>query len=162
MKERPILFSTPMVLAILEGRKTMTRRVIKVPQIKLWEGRPNEWRAGLCFHGMVRFNNGPSKQPSCCDFTVSCPHGEPGDRLYVRETFCAFPDGNVFYRADNKEQHPAKGWKASIHMPRKYSRIKLEITDIRVERLNDISEEDAKAEGVQLLPLSEALNISGT
>jgi hypothetical protein len=90
---------------------------------------------------------------------VKCPFGLEGHRLWVRETFAApwgldykFPSGEsgIFYRADNPAKFPDDGsWKPSIFMPRKASRITLEITEVRVERLNDVSEEDAKSEGTK-------------
>ena len=121
IKQKPILFSTEMVRAILDRRKTQTRRILK--EIK---------------------NEG-------------CPYGKIGDRLWVREPFCdadpAYFDkkGNLVqyaYKADNYPIGTFK-WKPSIFMPKKASRITLEITNIRVERLNDISEQDAIAEGVE-------------
>ena len=120
MKERPILFSTEMVRAILDDRKTMTRRVVK-PQ------PPEDWG-------------------------VKCPYGKIGDVLWVRETFCKYK-GDYLYKADfdpltRKEFERDNKWKPSIFMPRSASRISLRITNIRVERLNDITEEDAKLEGV--------------
>lgn len=121
VRERPILFSAPMIRAILDGRKTQTRRAVKDDE-------------------------GPQLGKSYCRY------GRPGDRLWVRETFCSdvvraphLPQ--IAYRADYDEI-PALRWKPSIHMPRWASRISLEITDVRVERLQHISEEDAVAEGV--------------
>lgn len=116
VSERPILFSGEMVRAILEWRKTQTRRVCAAP-------------GSLC----------------------SCSYGSPGDRLWVRETF-SIDDDVVFYRATD---HPDCGqpWKPSIHMPREASRISLLIIDVRCESLQDISEEDCKAEGV-IIPAS--------
>lgn len=150
MSEKPILFSAPMVRAILEGRKTQTRRIIKRNL------RPTDWD-----------KNDKNYQPAFEDqygdyheVRKFCPFGQVGDRLYVRETWMAsgFSEGNqdVTYRADNTTityNRPEdtliaqKKWVPSIHMPRWASRIKLEITNIRVERLQDISEEDARAEG---------------
>lgn len=136
---RPILFSGPMVQAILAGLKTQTRRVIKGKGTwsvedaddfsnRKWPGYEDE-------HG------------TWCD--MQCPYGKIGDRLWVRETFVVCADSNIFYRADGKPD-PWDGvrWKPSIFMPRKASRITLEITGLRVERLNEISESDAKAEGI--------------
>lgn len=130
MKERPILFSAPMVRAILGGTKTQTRRVCK----------------------------GQRERSSSADFQIGrCPYGLPGDRLWVREswsTHTCFDDvppmhlttRSLHYFADGDCQTGRK--RPSIHMPRWASRITLEVTGIRVERLNDISEEDAIAEGV--------------
>lgn len=150
MKERPILFSGPMVRAILEGRKTQTRRVVKpqpdyVCQLEKMPFTGQHW-----------------------DKRIKCHYGQPGDRLWVRETWAKpfdVPDaklqGRLTYRSDFRES-PVLGtvrsdgamadrvkWKPSIHMPRWASRITLEITGVRVERLQDISEQDAIAEGVQ-------------
>ncbi len=155
IKERPILFSAPMVRAILEGRKTVTRREVKK-------------RAALdCL--AAGFEPAFLALPGNADL---CPYGKPGDRLWVRETFAfadksgshdAAPDDHwrparpgmepeiyrCWYRAS--DGHTADGfWKPSIHMPRWASRILLEISDVRVERLQDITEEQAKTEGVRL------------
>lgn len=127
MKERPILFSAPMVRAILEGRKTQTRRVIK--DCYLLGGPPTD------------------------ELLKLCPYGQRGDRLWVREAFHICPHHeDYFYRADD-ENLPIKckahtKWRPSIHMPRAASRTLLEITGLRVERLQDISQADAIAEGV--------------
>jgi len=154
--ERPILFSGEMVRAILDGRKTQTRRVIKA-KVPCWN-KPDDWQKGICFHGMVSFNNGPSKQHQLRDFSVQCPYGIPCDRLWVRETWqntadmgiCHPADNYVVYRATDPDWETMEGWKwrPSIFMPREASRITLEITDIRVERVQDISEKDAEHEGL--------------
>jgi hypothetical protein len=147
MKERPILFSDEMVRAILDGRKSQTRRVITPLPMTSWIGVPilNE--------------------------DERCPHGQPGDWLWVREAFalvpCSagcekYPEGfdptkssvsqpaaphhGVRYRATWDRSRCAP-WKPSIHMPRWASRSTLEITGVRVERVGDISEADARAEG---------------
>lgn len=127
MRERPILFSAAMVRAILEGRKTQTRRVVK--RCGLWES-----------------TGGDGMRP----MPEACPYGQPGDRLWVRETWGT---GGYFpypyaYRADGVE-YPNERWKPSIHMPRAACRLVLEITDMRVERLQAISEADAAAEGAE-------------
>lgn len=145
MKERPILFSAPMVRAILEGRKTQTRRIVKLTD----SGRVKAVGSARNWH---------LDDPNAY---LACPYGQPGDRLWVRETFLEIGNldpGFIVYRADYPECVPdglenipsasAIKWKPSIHMPRSASRMTLEITNIRVERLNDISEEDAIAEGV--------------
>jgi hypothetical protein len=135
MKEHPILFSGPMVRAILEGRKTMTRRVIKKPWLY---GRENEY-------GRFQVN------------MRECPYGLPGDRLWVRETW-EYDDSrpnSYFYRADPapdgfiENPEAAWRWRPSIHMPREASRILLEVTAVRVERLQDISVPDALREGIE-------------
>ncbi|MEI7282235.1 hypothetical protein [Pectobacterium carotovorum] len=147
MKERGIIFNGDMVLATLSGQKTQTRRIVK-PQ-------PDE-------DGLARLRGGPWMDTS--ERVYRCPYGEVGDRLWIRETSglqvrrdalggtgefrvyrASNPDAIRFTTASGKI-YPIK-WIPSIHMPRHASRILLEITDVRVERLNDISEEDAKAEG---------------
>lgn len=143
MKERSIIFSAPMVRAILSGAKTQTRRLFR-PQ--------PEYRHG------VLFPQGSSTGYSPSLLAGACPYGLPGDRLWVRETWGAWPHmmGGVQpetlrYRADGEYQNERGTWRwrPSIHMPRWASRITLEITDVRVERLQDISEADAVAEGVR-------------
>jgi len=139
MKERPILFSTPMVRAILEGRKTQTRRVFS-PKLMDWLPSFFTWSA-LTAPG-----------------SSFCPYGKPGDRLWVREAFTDAPapeefGGSVYiYRADfadyTGEPRTLFKWTPSIFMPRSACRIVLEITDVRAERLQDISREDALSEGV--------------
>ncbi|MBH2876110.1 hypothetical protein ACTVNX_16255 [Serratia nevei] len=172
MKERPVIFNSEMVRAILDGRKTQTRRTIAnvgsdncIPLQK-----PTKTKDGIYTHVMDAPGNG------------LCPFGQIGDRLWVRETFAILGnedgcpidwDGNLI-KGDEKHaariykascwQEPGNyglwsipdrdtqyegTWRPSIHMPRWASRITLEITAVRVERLNDISEEDAKAEGVK-------------
>lgn len=150
MKERPMLFSAPMVRAILEGRKTQTRRVVK--------GCVEE-------AGEYSFHRYELGHMPCC------PYGVPGDRVWVRETFhhgdawfddapglswknchrdgkCTWVDYASTYESDTHEKERAFAWKPSIFMPRWASRLTLEIESVRVERLNDISERDALAEGV--------------
>lgn len=136
---RPIIFSAPMIRAILDGRKTQTRRIVKyIPAF----GYPNEWCKKI---------NTESFNQIVGDYTDYCPYGKPGDKLWVRETFCA--DFLPFiYRATATSENYGKEkikWRPSIHMPRIYSRITLEIVSVRVERLQDISEADAIAEGVE-------------
>ncbi|NWB73951.1 hypothetical protein HX805_15945 [Pseudomonas sp. G5001] len=158
IKERPILFSAPMVRAILEGRKTVTRRALNVQALKnIGYGV----QLGEC-HELP--SEGPLHPNSIGYYTDFCPFGQPGDRLWVRETFGLqvrqYGGGageHIVYRATNPDaiycksaegqEYPVK-WKPSIHMPRHSSRILLEITDVRVERLQDISEEQAVAEGL--------------
>ncbi|MBJ2182391.1 hypothetical protein JC795_29860 [Pseudomonas veronii] len=147
IKERPILFSAPMVRAILEGRKTVTRRAIKVqPHIdasgNFCVGRSNYGQDGYGRPVTKHFVNG------------CCPYGKPGDRLWVRETWARIrvaqaPDQEwvVYCESDNRTDYGGP-WKPGIHMFRRDSRILLEITDVRVERLQEISEEQAVAEGL--------------
>ncbi len=147
MKERPILFSGEMVRAILEGRKTQTRRVVKPQPCEM-----NVWH-GAIYDGEIDLNKTPCMEPK------KSPYGVPGDRLWVRETFCTGSfydcfqeDGVICYRATggNATESDCAAWRPSIHMPRRASRITLEVTGVRVERVQDISEDDAKAEGVSL------------
>ena len=188
MKDRPILFNSEDVRTILEGRKTQTRRVVKLCHSerasKIEFSSCNEdwnaWRFDLHFPKHIR------------SVTISCPYGQVGDRLWVRETFAVeccrsvgyydppFKDGRPIlwqedddngrwweqchYRATDSDpaltcddedckqcEKNGEGphWRPSIHMPRWASRITLEITDIRVERLQEISEEDAGKEGMK-------------
>lgn len=168
MRERPILFSGAMVRAILEGRKTMTRRVVKpqphagVDAVK-WQdviitGCNTQDQSGFA---MMRGDVIESE-------AIRCPYGTPSDRLWVRETFwhreashadylmdyryCATeptPPGSV----DHNDYHTLEGyWRKmpSIFMPRDASRITLEVTGVRVERLLEISEQDARLEGIDI------------
>lgn len=131
MKERPILFSGPMVRAILDGRKTQTRRPVKSLR------HP---------YGHLLGPEGVAREFNAKTESIRCPLGQPGDRLWVRETWTQNTSGVVWYRADG---HPiADGlWRPSIHMPRWASRITLEMTRVWVERVQDITEEDAMKEG---------------
>ena len=161
MKERPILFSAPMVRAILAGKKTQTRRIVK-PQ--------PEWTKGAWYWRHPRYNNGlgihyfHTDAESAAEKMASvCPYGIPGDRLWVRETWfdnMASDDGDTektparcVYRSDGEfiEQFPEDymegKWTPSIHMPRWASRITLEVVSVRVERLQDITNMDALSEG---------------
>ncbi|MBR8162018.1 hypothetical protein KDW98_12675 [Burkholderia vietnamiensis] len=160
MKELPILFSGPMVRAILEGRKTQTRRIVKptgAHHIFQFRGREE-----------ARGTDEPTGEWAWCRAEsvisehIRCPYGKPGDRLWVRETHLAWwkldeanPAGpRVFshvaaYAADGYELEPGERWIPSIHMLRAASRITLEITDVRAERLQTISWDDAIAEGIK-------------
>ena len=165
MKERGMIFNAEMVRALLDGRKTQTRRPIKWKQTRFTE---------------IGEREDGSKWPwsedaeHACDFWHPCPFGAVGDRIWVRETWSSdfanyYPNDRVWYAADNNRQldidmvdgvrgiyspesdvHVPFRWHPSIHMPRWASRILLEITDVRVERLNAISQEDAQAEGMEL------------
>ncbi|HNX82643.1 MAG TPA: hypothetical protein PKL77_10925 [Candidatus Omnitrophota bacterium] len=160
MKERPILFSGAMVRAILNGRKTMTRRVIKPqPPNSHWECMVKDY--SLTVHtpdpGYVRFQHNIDRNREWATPMIVCPYGTVGDRLWVRETFAGDDWHGYVYRATEPDALPCgdeiifKKWKPSIFMPREASRILLEIIDIRVERLNDISESDAENEGIGFL-----------
>lgn len=142
MKERPILFSAPMVRAILEGRKTQTRRVVKeLPLL----GVPSAWCAAAKAQD-------PGWVHIVGDYRRFCPYGAPGDRLWVRETWCdTFAEdddsrGGYCYAATNKGPEPLR-WRPSIYMPRRASRLTLEIEAVRVERLQEINADDAEKEG---------------
>lgn len=137
MKERPILFKDEMIRAILDGRKTQTRRLVKLPKNHVW---------GSFFDGQICPENDLSSLGYSVD-ELRCPYGKPGDRIWVRETHAI--DGSIvrYHATDNVNELRRK--RPSIHMPRWASRIMLEITGVRVERLRDISYQDAQAEGVQ-------------
>lgn len=158
IKERPILFNEPMVRAILEGRKTVTRRALNAQALKnIGYGI----QLGECHELPLE---GPLHPNSISYYTSFCPFGFPGDRLWVREAFNRTNPGGTegvyYYRADGEFPKCIGGgkfagvesWKPSIHMPRAACRILLEITDVRVERLQDISEEQALAEGIAKHP----------
>lgn len=156
VNERPILFSGEMVRAILEGRKTQTRRILKPqPASHHWETIPGyelrvsgphlmcDGRAGVRFSHRI-----PQNQNDDGVVWSICQHGSPGDRLWVRETWSQ-PGGLLRYRADgDRGNWDAWKWIPSIHMPRWASRITLEILRVRVERLWDISPDDCRAEGL--------------
>jgi hypothetical protein len=149
MKYRPILFSAPMVRALLNGTKTQTRRVIK----------PQPTTIADIYRRGYDENNGKWLGEGCGDGRIRCPYGQPGDRLWVREAFRTVseadalpprdltPAHRIWYEADAPHQPGFGRLRASMHMPRWASRITPEIVDIRVEKLQDISEEDAVAEG---------------
>jgi len=146
VKERPILFSGPMIRAILRDRKTQTRRAVN-PQPWLEPDGALGWRSKGDY---IEWNNGRG------DLS---PYGVPGDRLWVRETWhhedascfdpkCGQPT-HIFYRVT--EPYPESiRWRPSIFMPRWASRITLEITDVRVQRVQEISYEDQLAEGFEV------------
>lgn len=144
MKERGILFSAPMVRALLAGTKTQTRRAIKPA--------PD----AMTPIGPVRFTE-KDRRAGRLGVMIPCSYGMVGDRLWVRETHLENPVlgliGGVVYRADGTAN--ATGglrWRPAIHMPRWASRITLELTEVRVERLREISEADARAEGCAASP----------
>ncbi|SAT64457.1 morphogenetic protein [Klebsiella pneumoniae] len=186
MKERGMIFNGEMVRAILDGRKTQTRRIIKWKQTRFTE---------------IGEREDGSKWPwsedaeHACDFWHPCPFGAVGDRIWVRETWGVvsheldedgrirpwtpdrpatviheMPFGNGYYSGhaiyaadgdftwgdDDGYEDGRSCWKPSIHMPKAASRILLEITDVRVERLNAISEEDAEAEGIDMEALYDS------
>ena len=164
MKERPILFSGAMVRALLADAKTQTRRVVKMESHQQIEQRDDGRDWPWMYDG-----------ERDADYWMACPYGQPGDRLWVRETHAPQADcwGSwerwtrgeggpapiIRYAADAEKAPFIERWRPSIHMPRWASRITLEVTGVRVERLQEISEADAKAEGADCLTWS---GIEGT
>ena len=158
MKARPVLFSAPMVRSLLDDSKTMTRRIVK-PQ-------PGEdVRLHSLHDAFATFARVVDGEPFV-GRGLPCPYGKPGDRLWVRETWAVDyqhdavkpsllrPTVSTLYRASEDRPGVARDgrrgrWRQSIFMPRWASRITLEVTGVRVERLTKISEADAKAEGVE-------------
>lgn len=159
--EKPILFSTEMVRAILEGRKTQTRRIIKWPKTPDWHDwdyEPNR------LEGKTRKDFWPHFRHVSADKdkygAVKCPYGSVEDQLWIREKWNYFNNvgdcgigceygckhGKYVYAATGDWDNDTK-WKPSIHMPKNACRLRLAVTDIRVERLDEISAEDAIAEG---------------
>lgn len=156
MKERPILFSGPMVRALLAGTKTQTRRVVALPRSRasfVLEDHGDGWWP---------YQSDDGESALCCDGTehpYASPYGLAGDRLWVREAWKAhttldhlpprdLPQGHVWYMADDGYKAQSR-YRHARFMPRWASRILLEVTGVRVERLQDISEVDAMAEGVE-------------
>jgi hypothetical protein len=151
IKERPILFSAPMVRAILDGRKTVTRRAVKGLGLQWLDDFTPEYVADAA--------------------NRLCPYGQPGDRLWLRETHfindyreAKVPEEDraeteIVYRADSlpcwEGEESEIRWRPSIFMPRWASRIQLEITKVRVERLQDISDSQIESEGVDLDALAD-------
>ncbi len=200
MKERGMIFNGEMVRAILDGRKTQTRRIMKL-QPKPSKSRPGDfWFSSKKLESMVHVSDlAPGNSP-IADYHLfiqehCCPFGAVGDRIWVRETWGVvsheldedgriqpwtpdrpatviheMPFGNGYYSGhaiyaadgdftwgdDDGYEDGRSCWKPSIHMPRAASRILLEITDVRVERLNSISEEDAEAEGIDMEALYDS------
>lgn len=169
VRELPILLSGSQVIAILEGRQTQVRKVITYPiePNGMWNGHdfdclndylPPSATLMRVIRGKVRYWTSDVE-----GWERECPFGSPGDRMWGRETFycdhCEFPDGPkgqllsaMYYRADGDPAWEEGGptvWRPSIHMPRWASRLTLENTDVRVQRVQDISEEDAIAEGIR-------------
>lgn len=173
MKDRPIIFSAPMVRALLAGTKTQTRRIVKHQGI-LDHPAGKGFKVILLGNKEAWLNSRPDHPQHITKF---CPYGQPGDRLWVRETWtetiniegipdwpdrpCTLVDDDpsdvVIYRADGEWEWlddeggstDKTNWKSPLFMPRWASRILLELTAVRVERLQDISEEDAIAEGCE-------------
>jgi len=153
MKERPIIF-TENIPAILEGRKTQTRRVIKLKGYsrEIWDKcvPHNGDKAILLGEPYLKVPYDPITDNA--GNRITCPYGQVGDRLWVRESYGYLIDGSIAYRADCDPWHLKHGytikWKPSIHMFRKDSRITLEITEVRVERLQEVTPEDCIEEGI--------------
>jgi len=151
---RPILFSAPMIRALLDGRKTQTRRIIKPTPVGLWGGTDLHTHT---FVGIANGRKGAAEHP--VDHCWNCPYGKPGDLLWVRECHSLLESSitgrapSVWYWADG---NPSEGDytkpRPSIHMHRWASRITLHITEIRIERLQAINEYDARAEGIAWNP----------
>lgn len=159
-KERGIIFNTEDVKAILSGRKTVTRRPVKPqPKTKIWKDVTPNGELHYFSDRDHRYGNRTLHM---------CPFGQIGDRIWVRETwsdtessgqglgYTVYKSEMPFVYQDVDEDEVVVGsdsfkWKPSIHMPKKYARIWLEIADIRVERLGDITEEDEEKEGINYL-----------
>lgn len=156
-KLRPILFSTPMVQAILEGRKTQTRRVVE-PQPKSWvtDLYPEETRDFKGQTGRWILNGKTEKGRDWATGFINCRYGKVGDVLWVRESWNGVKDLNgkfshYRFKGDNDPFHNGMRWKPSIHMPFEAARIFLKITDVRVERLQDITQQDSISEGIECI-----------
>jgi hypothetical protein len=166
MKERPILFQGAMVRALLAGTKTQTRRAIGGVAPADATSAGVFFAPGKQYDGEWNWLNGDPRDADSWSWVgepFRCPYGQPGDRLWVRESFMHEPadycweasvsipsrPAETVYRADFPESRPGEGWKPSIHMPRALSRVDLEVTNVRVERLQDISDADAIAEGIE-------------
>ena len=142
MKETGLMFKAPLVRAILEGRKTQTRRIAKPVR--------HADRGNVYSPGALVLEHEPQHV-----INRACPYGQPGDRIYVRETFSQHPEwGQLAFRADGEEFEDADGWlwepkwQPSSQIPKELARIWLEVTGVRVERLQEITPEDCIAEGL--------------
>lgn len=184
-KERPIIFSGPMVRAILDGCKTQTRRIVKVRGLDFMGAggdKGEDWNDPLCW-GWEDQNNPChfavlSREPEDGDWSIRCPYGSPGDRLWVRETWALLlcdEDSLDDWGALIPDEHPQLGWQVQYRaghpwendsiddrgfrwrsprfMPRWASRITLEVVNVRVERLQSISYSDCLAEGIPPVPV---------
>lgn len=180
MKERPIMFKPEMVRAILSGVKTQTRRPIKRGQVFRF-CREGEGPCDLSAAERREINAEPFRwelenpaHPAPSELLTLCPYGVAGDRLWVKETWAsgvglavvgsseeliappnAQPAPPVIYRADGASLPPGVKWRSSLHMPRRASRLTVEVVDVRVERVQSITEEDAIAEGVDSVSLAD-------
>jgi hypothetical protein len=154
MTERPILFKGGMVRAILEGRKTQTRRALEFQPLDVLTKRPpwehtvtRKWNGHTVWFALIQ------KDPNR-GTAFGCRFGEVGDKLWVKETWAKNPyvGSDFIYRATEKEPEryisSQNKWRSSLHMPKTVSRLSLEITNIRVERLHDIGKDGRKAKDV--------------
>jgi len=161
VKERPIIFTADSVRAILEGRKMQTRRVVKPQPVGHWGSRVPPLAGGV-----LQCITVADWKPR--DAYIRCPYGVVGDRLWVRETWQGWHSSGeeldrgvehesasyVTYKADGKS-FPVE-WRSPLFMPHWASRITLEITDVRVQRVQEINKADAIAEGISVFPLQSA------
>ncbi len=143
MREKPILFNTEMVQAVYAGRKTQTRRLNNFHEINKDPDR-------YIFQGLIRYEKilhaSFRDKRNNNQIIIKCPFDV--NQLWVRETFCRQMGGYIYKANPEDSKFKTFKWKPSIFMPRIASRIQLEITDIRVERVQDITEDDAMAEGI--------------
>lgn len=169
MREHPIIFTTDMIKAILNGTKTQTRRVI-IPQPVCkcdnpnWQGKLIDW-VGWRHEGKIGWScytcgSGLYAYDEWSSHGIICPYGQAGDRLWIRETFKPYAyiasnrDTIQYKDGTERDVHcpedfiPSINWKPSIHMPRWASRFNLTASNVRIERIQDITEEDARAEGI--------------
>ena len=166
--ERPSLFTAPMVRAILDGTKTQTRRVVKTVELRHgyvgvrvvgnYPSVVNLSDDGLTWRPHGGSPDVPYPHPERC-----CPYGVPGDQLWVRETWAThekYDDtkpsevwwgATKWYRERGEAGLNRGRWRPSIYMPRIFSRLSLDVTEVRLERVQDISEEDARAEGARTM-----------
>lgn len=164
MSDKPIIFTADSVQAILQGRKTQTRRTNRLDLIN---ERPDKWRLwGPEIDGNWAFTDHPLQGEKGATVDVRCPYGVQGDRLWVRESWahdcphctdirCGNPD-HIWYRANEapivaESFAGSARWRSPMFMPRWASRISLEVISVKVERVQSISEDDAYAEGIERL-----------
>lgn len=140
MAIKPILFNTEMVRAILDGRKTCTRRLVR-----FLPGENPQW-TGYIRYGLMLYNG---RNEPCI---IKAPY-QPGDILYVRETWKKAPNGYYYYEDwQRNDIADLTKWHPSIHMPKEAARIWLKVTDVRVERLQEITEDETFEEGLDFTP----------
>lgn len=182
MRERPIIFNGPMVRAVLSNDKTQTRRTKGLEYVSRPENDPDGWCCARVAdgHAYMVYKHSPHER------AIRCPYGKPGDRLWVREAWSNdfanhYPHDVVWYAADNGRRHdielrngvrgiysPKSGafvpfrWKPSIHMPRSACRLILEIVRVRVERLQAVTEAEARAEGIHQQSTTGWFSVAGT